>query len=59
MKKENIFDYVIVESRSAGSVLASELNKKGYNIAIIDKVTNTKLPTNKNDFIFCTSCQQM
>ena len=52
MKKENIFDYVIIGSGPSGCVLASELAKNNIKIALIDRATNTQNPTNKNSFIF-------
>ena len=46
-----IFDFVIVGSGPAGCVLADELSKNGFNIALIDRASNDK-PHAINHF-FC------
>lgn len=39
------FDFVVVGSGPAGSVLADELSKKGFSIALVDRASNDKLHT--------------
>ena len=36
------FDYIIIGSGPAGSLLSWNLSKKGFKIAIIDRATNVK-----------------
>tara|TARA_B100000029_G_scaffold440137_1_gene457132 strand:+ start:1727 stop:3115 length:1389 start_codon:yes stop_codon:yes gene_type:complete len=45
------FDFVIVGSGPAGSILSDELSKKGFNIALIDRANNNS-PQRINHF-FC------
>ena len=45
------FDFVVIGSGPAGSVLSDELSKKGFNIALIDRAKNDK-PQPANHF-FC------
>ena len=47
------FDFVIIGSGPAGSILSEELSKKGFKIAIIDRAKNEKsMPI--NDFFALT-----
>ena len=46
------FDYIIIGSGPAGSLLSWNLSKKGFKIAIIDRATNVKKKSDKNSFIY-------
>ena len=46
------FDYIIIGSGPAGSVLSWNLSKKGFKVAIIDRATNIKKKSDKNSFIY-------
>ena len=46
------FDYIIIGSGPAGSLLSWNLSQKGFKIAIIDRATNIKKNSDKNSFIY-------
>ena len=46
------YDFVIIGTGPSGSILASNLAKKGFKIAMIDRATNIKKKSKKNSFIY-------
>ena len=47
-----IYDFIIIGTGPSGSILASNLAKKGFKIAMIDRATNIKKKSNGNSFIY-------
>lgn len=46
------YDFVIIGTGPSGSILGSNLAKKGYKIAMIDRATNIRKISDKNSFIY-------
>ena len=49
---KKIYDFIIIGSGPAGSTLAFNLANQNYRIALVDRATNIKKKSDKNDFIF-------
>ena len=47
-----IYDYIIIGTGPSGSILASDLAKKGNKIALVDRATDLQKTSNRNSFIF-------
>ena len=46
------YDFIIIGTGPSGSVVGSNLAKKGYKIAMVDRATNIKKNSDTNSFIF-------
>ena len=47
-----IYDYIIIGTGPSGSILASDLAKKGNKIALVDRATDLQKTSNRNSFIY-------
>ena len=46
------YDFIIIGTGPSGSIVGSNLAKKGYKIAMVDRATNIKKNSDTNSFIF-------